>query len=112
MLEAKAEFYDILLGGCGNQLVNEILGGLLSRVSLLRSTSLMLPDRLPRSLDEIEAMLKCIRARDARAARDIAETHVQNAERAALSVFQQMSPAASTNHTPTHPARQEKQHES
>lgn len=89
VLKAKAEFYSILLGGCGNLLVNEILGGLLSRVSLLRSTSLMLPDRLPSSLDEIDALLECIQNRDAKGAQKIAHKHVLNAELAALGVFEQ-----------------------
>lgn len=89
VLEAKAEFYSILLGGSGNLLVSEILGGLLSRVSLLRSTSLMLPDRLPKSLEEIGALLECIQNRDAKGAQKIAQKHVLNAELAALGVFEQ-----------------------
>ncbi|OGA94992.1 MAG: GntR family transcriptional regulator [Burkholderiales bacterium RIFCSPHIGHO2_12_FULL_61_11] len=89
VLKAKAEFYGILLGGCGNLLVSEILGGLLSRVSLLRSTSLMLPDRLPRSLEEIDSLLECIQNRDAKGAQKIAHKHVLNAEIAALGVFEQ-----------------------
>lgn len=91
VLEAKADFYNCLLGGCGNALVQEILGGLLSRVSLLRATSLMLPDRLPRSLNEIESMLKCIQSKDAAGAQRIADQHVQNAELAALGVFEKLS---------------------
>lgn len=89
VLKAKAEFYSILLGGCGNALVSEILGGLLSRVSRLRSTSLMLPDRLPQSLQEIETLLECIQNRDAKAAQKISHKHVLNAELAALGVFEQ-----------------------
>jgi DNA-binding GntR family transcriptional regulator len=91
VLEAKAEFYSILLGGCGNALVQEILGALLSRVSLLRATSLMLPERLPQSLKEIDAMLACIQAKDAAGAQKIADRHVQNAELAALGVFEKIS---------------------
>ena len=91
VLEAKSTFYAILLGGCGNALVQEILGGLLSRVSLLRATSLMLPDRLPRSLDEIDALLQCIQTKDAAGAQRIADQHVRNAEQAALGVFEQLS---------------------
>jgi DNA-binding GntR family transcriptional regulator len=87
VLQAKAEFYAILLAGAGNKLVQEMLGGLLSRVSLLRGTSLMSPERLPRSLEEIGAMLDCIRKRDARGAAQVAEKHVLNAERAALEVL-------------------------
>lgn len=91
VLQAKAEFYDILLGGCGNQLIGEILGGLLSRVSLLRAKSLMLPDRLPKSLEEIKKLLICIQARDAKGAQQISHDHVLNAEIAALGVFQQQN---------------------
>ncbi len=93
VLRAKAEFYGILLGGCGNLLVSEILGGLLSRVSRLRSTSLMLPDRLPKSLEEIDALLECIQNRDAKGAQKIAHKHVLNAELAALGVFRQQMPS-------------------
>lgn len=91
VLDAKTELYAILLGGCGNALVQEILGGLLARVSLLRSTSLMLPDRLPRSIEEIDDLLDRIQARDAKGAEEISYQHVQNAEKAALGVFQQKS---------------------
>lgn len=87
VLQAKAEFYQILLKGSGNALVGEILGGLLARVSLLRATSLMMPNRLPRSLEEINALLLCIQARDAKGAQKMARKHVLNAERAALGVF-------------------------
>lgn len=92
VLMAKAAFYNTLLSGCGNALVQEVLGALLSRVSLLRATSLMLPDRLPRSLEEIDALLHCIQSHDAEGARQIADRHVQNAEQAALGVFEKMSP--------------------
>src|SRR5450830_1443349 len=91
VLDAKAEFYAILLGGCGNALVQDILGGLLARVSLLRSTSLMLPDRLPRSIEEIDDLLQRIQARDAEGAEKISYKHIQNAEKAALGVFKQQS---------------------
>ena len=101
VLEAKAEFYRVLLDACGNALVSDILGGLLARVSLLRATSLMLPDRLPRSLDEIDALLVCIQQRDAKGAEKIARQHVLNAEQAALGVFQQqLAQAASATATP------------
>jgi len=99
VLQAKAEFYDILLGGCGNQLIGEILGGLLSRVSLLRAKSLMLPDRLPKSLEEIKTLLIYIQARDAKGAQKISHDHVLNAEIAALGVFQQQTADSFTKPT-------------
>lgn len=96
VLDAKAEFYRVLLAGCGNALVSDILGGLLARVSLLRATSLMLPDRLPRSLDEIDALLVCIQQRDAKGAEEISRQHVLNAEQAALGVFRQQQASTDT----------------
>lgn len=87
VLSAKAEFYRVLLAGADNELVRDMLSGLLSRVSLLRGTSLMSPQRLPQSLKEIVELLECIRKRDAAGAARVAESHVLNAERAALDVL-------------------------
>lgn len=87
VLQAKTEFYAILLAGAGNALVQEILGGLLSRVSLLRGTSLMSRERLPRSIEEITSLVECIRRRDVQGASQIASQHVLNAERTALEVL-------------------------
>lgn len=87
VLKAKTELYDILLGGCGNGLVREILTSLYSRVNLLRATSLMLPDRLPHSLREIDALYKALKARDAVAAEAAARLHVANAEKAAMGIL-------------------------
>ena len=89
VLEAKAEFYSRLLTGAGNALVREILGGLLARVSLLRGISLMSPERLPRSVEEINSLVECIRRRDVQGASRIATQHVTNAERTALEVLGQ-----------------------
>ncbi len=69
-------------------MVREVLGGLLSRVSLLRATSLMLEDRLPQSLKEIEALVACIKLRDPDGARAISFEHVSNAQKAALGVLE------------------------
>lgn len=87
VLKAKSDFYAILLAGAGNALVQETLQGLLSRISLLRGTSLMLPERLPRSLEEITTLLACIQARDAAGARSTADLHLRHAEEAAVRVL-------------------------
>jgi DNA-binding GntR family transcriptional regulator len=88
LLAAKREFYDVLLGGCGNDLVKDLLPGLLSRINLLRATSFALPERLPHSLVEIDKLFERIQARDAEGAQDAARAHIVNAERAALTVLQ------------------------
>ncbi|MCJ2048549.1 GntR family transcriptional regulator [Methylobacterium sp. J-070] len=84
VLRAKTALYDILLGHCGNDLVSEILRGFYARITLLRATSLMHPERLPHSLAEIDALAEAFRRRDAEAAQAAASTHVRNACAVAL----------------------------
>ena len=89
LLSAKREFYDVLLAGCDNDLISDMLPGLLSRINLLRATSFSSPARLPQSLSEIDFIFERIKARDAEGARDAARDHIVNAERAALDVLKQ-----------------------
>lgn len=91
LLAAKREFYDVLLTGAGNELVKETLTGLLSRINLLRATSFTAPDRLPRSVAEIELIVERIAARDSAGARAAAEAHIRSAETAALAVLRQQA---------------------
>ena len=54
LLVAKDEFYSILLDGCGNVFVKQMLNLLHNRVNLLRSASMMQPGRLVKSVAEIK----------------------------------------------------------
>ncbi|MGY6268856.1 GntR family transcriptional regulator [Achromobacter denitrificans] len=87
LLAAKRDFYDVLLDGCDNDLVKDMLPGLLSRINLLRATSFARPDRLPESLAEIDHLFERIRARDPQGAQEAARSHILNAERTALEVL-------------------------
>ena len=87
LLAAKSRFYDVILDGCENELVREMLLGLLTRINLLRSTSFSRPERLPESLKEIDQMYALIKARNATGAREAAHLHILNAEKAALLVL-------------------------
>lgn len=87
LLTVKAEFYEVILNNCGNTLVKEMLLGLLTRINLLRSASFSSPDRLPKSLQEIDQLFALIKARDAEGAREAARRHIVNAEKAALIVL-------------------------
>lgn len=89
LLEAKRAFYDVLLEGCGNALVAEMLNMLLSRINILRFVSFSQNDRLPKTLQEIDHLLDRIAARDSVGAELAAVTHVHAAEIAALAVLQQ-----------------------
>jgi len=93
LLVAKKTFYDVLLEGCRNDLIKEMLPGLLSRINLLRATSFSSPARLPQSLHEIDEILACIVKRDAEGARLAAQTHIVNAESTALAVLMKQKEA-------------------
>lgn len=91
VLRTKSALYDLLLDNCGNALIQEILNSLYSRINLLRTTSLMHPDRLPDSLREIDRLYKALKARDGDAAQEIARLHVANAEKAALRMLEDVA---------------------
>jgi DNA-binding GntR family transcriptional regulator len=83
-LAAKTLFYDILLQGSGNRMIESVLRNMNARINLLRRLSLSLPRRLPESLREIKALVKAIKARDADAAFACCLIHVERAAEAAL----------------------------
>jgi DNA-binding GntR family transcriptional regulator len=86
-IEIKTRFYDILLAGCGNQIVREMLTLLNNRVTLLRSTSMSQPGRLPESVKELKRMIAALEARDADAAWAACVNHVERAAAVALRVL-------------------------
>jgi DNA-binding GntR family transcriptional regulator len=57
-------------------------------VSLLRATSLLNPQRLPKSMKEIQALMVAIKSRDAAGAERVSKRHLLNAERAAIEAFE------------------------
>ena len=79
MLEAKTSLYSIMLGNCGNNLVQEVLQSLFSRINILRATSLMHPNRIAHSLAEIDALAAALKERNATEAQKLASLHVKNA---------------------------------
>ena len=87
LLVAKAKFYEALLGGCRSNLINEMLGKMLGRISLLRSTSMSQAGRLTNSVAEINDIVEAIRVRDAGKAHSSAAQHVRNAAAVALAVL-------------------------
>ena len=84
LLQAKDRFYDVLMRGCGNGAVHEILDGLKARVGLLRTSSLSQPGRARRSVAEIRAIVEAVEAGDAEAAARACAVHVQQAAEAGL----------------------------
>ncbi|BEG74863.1 GntR family transcriptional regulator [Achromobacter xylosoxidans] len=97
LLAAKRDFYDVLLSGCDNDLIKDMLPGLLSRINLLRATSFARPERLPESMAEIDHIFERIHARDPQGAQAAAQSHIVNAERTALDVLRRQQEEASAS---------------
>lgn len=89
MLAVKSEFYGIIIAGCGNRLIGEVLGQLNNRISLLRRASLAEKARIPDMLAEIAELVEAISAHDTRGAAVAALHHVRQAGRAALRTLRQ-----------------------
>lgn len=92
-LDSTARFYQVILSGCGNRIIAEMLSGLLARINFLRSRSMATPGRARHSLAELTDLFAAIEARDARTARAAAVTHVQRACDAARSSFEETEAA-------------------
>jgi DNA-binding GntR family transcriptional regulator len=89
LVEFKTRFYDVLLRGTKSKLIEKMLGQLLNYNTQLRTASLSEPGRFPRTVEEIEAIIDAIKARDSAAASYACLAHVENASRAALHVLKE-----------------------
>jgi DNA-binding GntR family transcriptional regulator len=85
LLVAKNAFYAALTDGCGNQVVQQMLGTLHNRVNLLRIVSMTRPGRLAHSLSEIRDIHAAIVAGDGPRANAACRFHVEQAAHALLS---------------------------
>jgi len=86
-IEATDAFFDVMLKGCGNHVVAEVLEGLHARVNFLRARSMSTPNRARESLKEMQAMLAAFKARDPVEARLATRLHVQRARDVAIGVL-------------------------
>jgi DNA-binding GntR family transcriptional regulator len=95
MIQAKNEFYEILLQGCKNNLIITILHNLYHRITFLRLATLSYPGRYPESLEEVEAILDGIKKRDPDAAWSACVKHIMKAKAVALKIVDQTTEFAS-----------------
>ena len=79
LIQSTTAFYDVMFQGCSNEILVEILRGLLARVNLLRSRSMSQAGRPRESLREMRSILDRIRARDIPGAQGAAVQHIRNA---------------------------------
>lgn len=89
LIDLKHKFYAILMDGCGNTYVEQMLGQILNRNMQLRRTSLSAPGRLPHTVAELDLLIDAIRRRDEQAAWDATINHVRNAAAVAVAVLSQ-----------------------
>jgi len=80
-------FYEIILKGCGNSIIREILESLLARINFLRAKTMTSPGRDVHSANEMRRILEAIKQRDPVAARTAAELHVMAAHETARITF-------------------------
>lgn len=78
-LDIKDRFYEIMLGGAGNDEVTRMLTGLRARISVLRTTTLARPGRFEETVSELNEILAGITARDAARAEAACRAHVNAA---------------------------------
>lgn len=84
LLTSMSLFYDILLRGAGNPVLQSVVRQLMARVAFLRSKSLSEPGRLKVSVAEIQELSDAVLARDIPRAEKAAAHHVAMAREAAV----------------------------
>jgi GntR family transcriptional regulator, trigonelline degradation regulator len=87
LVSSTGEFYEVLLHGCGNTIIHDLLRGLNARIALLRATSMSRVGRRGESLAEMTAILAAVEQADPDAARVRCIFHVRQAAEAAQSYF-------------------------
>jgi DNA-binding GntR family transcriptional regulator len=83
-LKQKAVLYAVLLEGAGNSALTDMLRLMLTRVNMLRATTLSQPGRLEQSYDEIAEIVDAVERKDPEAAALACQRHVQQAEKLAV----------------------------
>ncbi len=86
-LRAKDLFYDVLLEGAGNPIIESTLRGIHARVQLLRGLSMQAPGRTDEALGELRAIVEAALQGDSERARLACEHHVNSAASVALSML-------------------------
>jgi DNA-binding GntR family transcriptional regulator len=80
-------FYDLIIEGCGNPIIGEMLQSLFARINFLRARSMSREGRGKNSSVEMWRIFAAIESHNARAARVAAVQHVKSACAAAQEVF-------------------------
>lgn len=87
LVRLKSVLYRGMITGARNIYVEGMLTQLFNRISVLRATTMMQPDRLPRSVEEIREICAAVIARDEERARQACINHIVESSKIALRVL-------------------------
>jgi len=85
-IEAINKFFGLILSKTGNAILADMVGSLVCRINFLRARSLSDPAQAVRDAEEIAAIARHIKAKNARGARAATRKHIKSVCSAALSV--------------------------
>ena len=86
-VSVKDRFYSTLIDVGGNEVLEDLLGNVQSRIALLRSYTLGVAGRVQRSFEELSGVVEAIEAHDAELAERRSREHVHAAKSVALTRF-------------------------
>ncbi|CAN5621248.1 GntR family transcriptional regulator [soil metagenome] len=94
-IRSTERFYGAILRGCGNTIIQDVVEGLIARISFLRAQSMSREGRSSHSAVEMRNIYEGIASGNAATARAAAIEHVKNAAAAARKVFADQAKARS-----------------
>ncbi|MFT4468869.1 GntR family transcriptional regulator [Arthrobacter sulfonylureivorans] len=83
-LTAKDVFYEVLLAGAASPALQQLTESIQARVRVLRATSMSMPGRSSKAVDELRGVLAAIQSRDGQQAAALYVEHVRQAAETAL----------------------------
>ena len=90
-------FYDVILKGCGNHVIADLLTGLHARINFLRARSMSQRGRAKESVQELRRIMAAIRGGHAEKAKAACMEHVARAAAAAKASFETVSKRGEAN---------------
>lgn len=83
-ITATNNFFGVILHGCGNEVLFEVLTVLVARINFLRACAMQRPERASECASELRGIIRGIKSRDAKKARAAVQKHIDKACDAAL----------------------------
>jgi DNA-binding GntR family transcriptional regulator len=94
ILNAKDEFYRVLIAGAQSTTLQQLIEGIQARVQVLRATSLSEAGRAFESVEELRAIVRAVAERDAALAAELTGNHVRKASETALQSLREAESAS------------------